>query len=234
MADRLVKIGLTAKSKRDLKSLATGTERQKVFSSLLHVMGRRGVFVASAISKDMLAGQRLKIREGNLSKSITSEASLIGGLPGVRVGIFRGPALAYAGVQEFGTKGKAPDSPYPTIKPKNAKALAMPVGSALTPSGRVRYGGPRDYPFRLRFVPFKRGIAVGALYPETELKKEQKAARREKRPVDLNNAEAAFLLLKQVDIPPHEFLKDGMANALPALAEDVGDEIARIVKGGAA
>jgi len=222
-----IQIKLDAKSKRFLKGLEEGSQRAKVFSSLVRVMGRRGLFIAGNISKNLLSGQRLARRTGSLARSITAEAELIGGLPGVRVGVFRGPALQYAGVQEFGTQGKNPESPIPTIKPKQAKALAMPVGEALTPAGVPRYQSPRQFPESLRFVPFRSRNVIGALYPESEIEAAEKAARASGGKVSLENAEAAYLLLRELDLEPKEFLQDGMLNGLPALASDVGDDIVR-------
>ena len=229
--ERFVKIELTAQAKTDLAALIRSGRKAEAFSALLRAFGRRGARAAGAISRDMLSGQRLARRTGSLARAITSAPELIEGLPGVRVGIFSGPALQYAGVQEFGTKGKNPESPYDTIRPVKAKALAMPVGEALTPAGVPRYASPREYPRELSFVPFRSGgKAVGALYEKRDIAKERRAASREKRGFTLQNLEAAYVLLKEVDVSPHEFLNDGMKNALPALGEDVADEVARLMR----
>jgi len=67
--------------------------------------------LAGQVVKTKLSGQYLKRRTGILAKSIVGVVVTRGGLPAITIGIFSGPALAYAGVQEFGTIGAVTTTP---------------------------------------------------------------------------------------------------------------------------
>ena len=79
-------------------------------------MDREGSLTAGFISKNYLAGQRLRRITGTLAKSVVGAAETYRGLPAMRVGILTGPALHYAGILEFGTDDMNPASPYHTDK----------------------------------------------------------------------------------------------------------------------
>lgn len=199
---------LSAAGKKRINSLISMLGRDQLFRQLDGLFHKHSLIAAGHVSRTMLSGQRLKRRTGSLARSITGTGLRVDGVPAMRVGIFRGPALKYAGVQEFGTKGKNPESPYPTIRPKKGKALAMPLEPALTPAGVERYGGPRNFPGGLHFIPFRNsGVAIGALYSPAEYTIAKSFGLRE--------AKAAYLLLKKIDIPPHWYLRDGFRNYLP-------------------
>lgn len=234
MASSPLTLKLSPESRRALKELEQSSKREIAFSRLLRVFQRNGRLAAASISRRMQQGEPLQARTGGsgLAGAITHDASLIEGRPGVSVGIFQGTILQYAGVQEFGTQGEDPSSPYPTIVPKKAKALAMPVGKALTEGGVARYQSPTQFPGELTFAPYKNGeSAIGGLYPEKDLAKERQAAKREKRKPTLRNVEAAFVLLKKVDLKPRRFLRSGMLQQLPVLTDEIGDELVRLVGG---
>lgn len=161
--------------------------------------------LAGRVVKNQLSGQALKNRTGILSSSITGLTIIRGGLPAITVGVFRGPALAYAAVQEFGTVGAG--GRLPTIKPKRAKALAIPIGSgALTPAGVSKFQSPRDYvgPGKLQFIPGK--TSIGVL-------------------VDDVTDEAQYVLAAKVDIPPAHYLLNEMLAALPSIAKQIAKGI---------
>lgn len=95
----------------------------------------------------------LKRRTGNLVKS--ANASVANAKPeltatgwSVRIGYGDGPSRDYAALQEFGG----------TVYPKG-KLLAMPVGEALTATGRPRFASPRDVPGGF-WIPSRNGGAV--------------------------------------------------------------------------
>lgn len=85
-------------------------------------------------SKD-LATARLRVRTGNLRRSITTTSEIRGDSVvlthraggGVR-------DVVYAAIQEYGG----------TVTPRHGKYLAIPVGRALTPAGVPRYHSPRQ------------------------------------------------------------------------------------------
>jgi hypothetical protein len=101
---------------------------------------RKTVLVLSQIGtrllRDRLSGVDRKRRTGNLARSVaTSEPRRVGtgGWEGL-FGYGRGVAARYARILEEGG----------TITPKSAKVLAVPVGNALTATGRARFASPRE------------------------------------------------------------------------------------------
>lgn len=212
MAEPFVKLTIDTKTKKFIKNLEDLTEKEFIYNIIEKFFEKRALFVAGFISKNFLSGQRLKRRTGALARSITGRGIRIGGLPAMRVGIFKGPALAYAQAQEKGA----------TIKPVKAKALAIPQKLVLTAAGVDKYGGPRNYPGELRFVPFRgSGIAVGGLYPAEELSKG----------VTLREAKIAYLLVTQVKIKPKNFLRDGLRETLPETASLLAELLRDLIAG---
>jgi hypothetical protein len=216
-------------SKADLNKIDQLIKRfstVRVYAELDRFFDKIALWVAGQITKNKLSGNPVNRRTGNLARSVTGRAVREKGMLGFRVGIFRGPALRYAGVIEYGTKGYNSQSPYNTIRPKKAKALAMPVNDALTPAGVSRYQGPRDYAKargELTFIPFKRGSgAIGALYTEKELLAGE---------TDFSNAKAAYILLKKADIRPRWYLKYGVMNALPGVVTRLSKFLGKLLRG---
>lgn len=193
---------------------------------------RESTLAAAHIVRNFLSGQVLGRRTGALARSMVGTTERFDGIPGMRVGVFRGPALIYAGIQEFGTRGLESDSPFDTIRPKKAKALAFPPeGSpALTNAGVSRFASPRDFPESLRFVPFRKGVVVGGLFEEARLKLEQ--ARLEPgQTIDLSKLQAVYILISQLDLPAREYLKKGMLDFLPRVAADLAAFLAGFIGG---
>ena len=212
----MIELSLTKESLAYIDCLLEHLGKERLYGEIDRFFDRQSSIVARKVTVSAFRGL-LKTRTGNLSRSILGRGERLAGVPALRIGIFRGPALRYAGVQEFGTKGKNPDSPYDTIKPKKAKALAIPEGKALTPAGVPRFESPRGYPGQLRFIPFRRGIAVGALYDEKDV------ARAEKKGVlNLDDIKKVYLLLRRVDIAPKHYLLDGLKREAGQLAIDLG------------
>lgn len=213
---------LSKTGKKNLDRLSEILGRNKLFGLLDKFFHKHSLIAASHISKTMLSGQRLRRRTGGLAKSVTGTGLRVDGIPAMRVGIFRGPALKYAGVQELGTKGKNPSSPYDTIRPKKGKSLSIPLDPVLTGTGVDKYGGPRGFPGELHFIPFRKsGIAVGALFDDAEYKIAKTFGLRE--------AKAAYLLVKKVDIPAHFYLRDGFRNYLPLFVKELEAYLKQIV-----
>lgn len=173
-------------------------QMQKIFSKISRD-------VAKYIVDNLLNGQLVHRRTGTLAGAMRGRAEIINGIPSLRVGVFRGPALAYAGVIDQGTKRYNPDSPYDTIRPKTAKALKVPVGE----------GVPSD---DLVFIKFKqpKNFVIGALY-------ERHSLQNRGRQASLQDVKAAYLLMSQVDIRPRFYLKTGIMQALPQILAGVSE-----------
>ncbi|MEE8164383.1 MAG: hypothetical protein V3T64_02335 [Myxococcota bacterium] len=232
-------IELDPEGNRLLRDLERVSGSEFVAGKLLEFLEREAQLLAGFIVKNFLSGQVLARRTGELARSIVGKAERFeGGLPGIRVGVFRGPALVYAGVQEFGTRGLEPDSPFDTIRPVKAKALAFPPeGSpALTGAGVNRFPSPLDFPEKLRFIPFRKGVVVGGLFREADLRGTGADTDRDsfaERP-SLANLQAVYLLITQLDLPAREYLKRGAQEFLPQIASDLAEFLAKTIRGRAA
>jgi len=213
MAEQPVLFELTPQSEKLLRDLTFRWGQDAVYERIVGFFDRQSSIIAGRISKSFLSGDPVRRRTGNLARSIIGRGELVGGLPALRVGVFRGPALRYAGVVEYGTRGKNPQSPYPTIVPKKAKALAIPAedGPAVTAAGVHRYDGPRSFPGELHFVPVLRGRVIGLLQTDDD--------------------ETAYLLLRSVDIAPRFYLRDGFLESLPELTTKMADFLAKYLSG---
>ncbi len=212
--------------------------KDALYRAILAFFARQAPKAVRAVAKATKEGApghpRLERRTGSLVRDLSAFAGLYQGLPAIQAGIVRGPSTKYAAVQEFGTQGKNPESPFPDIVPKNAKTLAVPVGPALTPAGVPRYVGPRDYPKPLVFAPWFRANAVGGLYDDASMRKEVKKAQKEKRPINLKNALLVYMLLRRASIPPHFFLRHGFGEIfLPQFVRDLRDFILNALGRGA-
>lgn len=86
--------------------------------------------------RQKLSGDDRNVRTGNLRRSVafSEPQRRPGGVWEGRFGYGSGAAASYARILEEGG----------TILPKNGRVLAMPVGNALTATGRARYASPRD------------------------------------------------------------------------------------------
>lgn len=228
---------------RRLKN-ALGSEKA-VAGIILGELARQSNIVAGEIVKDSLSGQRLKRRTGNLARSVVGKADIWNGLPAIRLGVFSGPAVAYAGVQEYGTKSYNPSSPYADIRPKGGrKYLAIPTddGGATTPTGRAKYRSARDMP-GLAFVPGLftakvNGVDIrggAALFKGRDVLKLRYQMQAQGLPPDdnqdlfqsrLNRLKMAYLLVRRARIKPKFYLRDGLKRALPSIVEGL---TARIV-----
>jgi len=212
-----VEIALTKQSLRYLKLIRARADEDVFNKDILKFFDQQASIGADYISDNFVSGQRLGRRSGSLARAIVGRSLMAASVPAMRIGILRGPALRYAGVQEYGTRGKNPSSPYDTIRPKNAKALAIPQEPALTPVGLDRFGGPRGVPFDLTFIPFKgTGVAVGGLFDPRTLPQRGSG-------LTLRSAKMYYLLVGEIDIEPKWYLKDGFDAWMPELVEELAD-----------
>lgn len=198
---------------------------------------------ARYVRRTQLHFQTLRERSGQLSQAIEGRSERVGTEPAIRVGVFGGPALKYAGPQEEGTQGKNPESPYKTIRPVAGKALAIPVGHALDSMGvPVCPGGPRGWPRPLHYIPFKKrtGGAFGGLFDDSPA-----GARTMKyAPHALANARGeslygsefretlVYLLVSKVEIPPHWYLRNGVNEFMPQVINSVAAFLRRTAESG--
>lgn len=203
-------------AKKNLERLRKRMDPKEIDKRLFEFLDfEAGILAGKVVKETLSGGEGLNRRTGNLARSTVGRAVRISGVPAMRIGVFRGPSLAYAGIHESGGE----------IKPKKAKALAIPVGEAVDPSGVERFGGPRNFPGELRFLPFRRGIAVGKLIDEKDAKKLEA---RDKSPYE---AQALYLLLKKVRIPASHWLSNPVTKALPTVARSIGGFFARLLRG---
>lgn len=224
---QLLKIQLAPRSLAYLRKMQGVMEKAAFLDRIVGFFDRQAQLIAGQIVRTSLSGppkterstslktNKLRRRTGTLARSLVGRGEVFKNLPAFRVGILRGPALRYADVLERGTVGAGGE--LPTIRPRKAKALAVPIDEALTPAGVHRFLGPRDAPVELKFVPFRRGIAVGKLVSKEDFEREEARADREEARMNFANIRSYYLLLRQVDIAPRHYLRDGVRAALPAL-----------------
>lgn len=255
MADLAFQI--TEESLGILRHFAATAFNPDVFTRLVRAsFEQSGAIIAGEISKRMRAGGTLRRRTGTLARSVAGGSVVDGQQIGLRVGILKGPALAYAGPQEFGTKGKAPDSPYPTIRPVRKKFLTIPTdaGGALTPAGVSRYVTARDFPRALTLVRGASGIVNGrrisatfGLYQKSDVEDARSFAKsavhglRDKASAQkaysraFRSAIAAktpvYLLAKSVDLRPRRYLRDGLAAGLAGAEKALIEDLQRVFNG---
>jgi hypothetical protein len=203
-------IELDEPSKKRIERLLKRISPQELMAGILSLFDEEAAYCAGHVIKTQLSGQKLGRRTGTLARSVVGSAVRHGPqrLPAMRIGIFRGPALKYAAIHEYGG----------TILPKPPrKALAIPQKAALTPAGVEKFGGPRHYPSPLRFLPFRRGVAVGKLVEESE------AQMWERMGLSPYNAETIYLLVRQVEITAKYWLKTGVTDYMPALRSRISE-----------
>lgn len=99
-----------------------------------------------------------------------------------------------------------------TIKPKKAKALAIPIGQALTKAGVPRYDSPRDVD-GLKYIPSKKKGNIGVL------------AR-----VTAGRIDPYFALVRSVTIPAYTKTMDGyVAEEAGKSVEGLADAVLRAI-----
>lgn len=216
-------ITLTGQGGKLLERLARRSTAGELFSVIEQFMLSRQSRLAGFVVRSW--NRKGNTRTGSLVRSI--DAAVFrdeAGLPALEVGVLRGPAQKYAGIQEHGTKSENPDSPYPRfITPKKGKALAMPVGDALTPAGVARYEGPRNYPEELTFIPIQRGDVAGRLVLTSDIE----AARALEGEIDYSTIESLYILLYRARIPAKFYIRDGVRRFMPQFAADLANELVK-------
>jgi len=210
-----ISLKLSTRDRKYLKKLSSRKEtREDLEEAVTLAFNRSGLIIAGRIVKNYLSGQRLNRQTGSLARSIAHDVQEYRGLPSLRIGIFRGPALKYAAVQEYGTKSKNSKSPIKDITPKNGKALAWPINAP----GKT----PKDFDDS-KFIPYRRGtIAIGALYDAKKLKKLRQA---DPENFSLREIQPLFVLLRKLAIEPKYYLRDGVKENVPVIAKELAQAI---------
>jgi len=221
MAQKILR--LTDESKALLANIQKVGDRDFLNKQFVEFFDKQGQKVAGRIIKNSLSGGNgLRRRTGSLAESIVGRGEIVGGLPAIRVGSLRGPALKYVRLQEFGTVGKGGELPTITPKAEMVKNIAIPLPPALTPSGVPKKPRPGDWG-ALKFIPFKNRKnqnAQGALFTPQEYAKIKRAIRA-KTFNGLRGYKALYLLLRRIDIRPKRFLRDGFEAFLPELEKSL-------------
>lgn len=207
-----MRIELTDEGRRALRVIERRWGRAELFRAVDRVFEREAQLLAADSVRKFLSGDPLARRTGSLARSVVGQSIRVNGIPTLAVGVFRGPALRYAAIQEFGTKGKG--GLFPTIRPKKAKSLAIPQKSVLTAAGVPRYDSPLRYPGKLRFVLARKGNLVGFLVD-----------------ADDESDEPLWMLVRKVDIRPKRYLRDAMAARLPKIGISLSNQLARLLGG---
>jgi hypothetical protein len=118
---------------------------------LKRAMSEFGGKFLRVFTRERLKGGGVRMRSGSLARSFNYNVLDQAG----KLTLVVWSTSKYARLQEFGTKGL----PGGVLRPKNARALAIPVGPALTPSGVSKFTSPRQVAglqvFKPRFkLPF--------------------------------------------------------------------------------
>lgn len=208
----LIEVSLDPKSKKFFEGITKGSLFGLAFlDDLFAKFNELSFDLSQLVIKESLTGQKLKRRSGDLARSTTGRAIRIHGIPAIRVGVFRGPTIPYAVAHEEGR----------VIRPRRAKALAIPTDAAKTATGRAKVPGPRDFGRPLTFLPFRRGIAIGGLFDEQEVDTLQEEGIQSPY-----NARMFYVLLTEVTIPASRWLSTPVIDALPFIAEEIAQFIA--------
>ncbi|MCK4624567.1 MAG: hypothetical protein KAV00_04595 [Phycisphaerae bacterium] len=129
-----IELKLDEASKREIRRLEGLGKR---FLPALTRAARYGAEqLASKIAEQELGPDgTLKVVTGKLRSSLRGRVVSTGATIVAAVGVTKGPATKYAAIHEHGG----------VIRPKNAKALAIPLPAARGPGGKPRFpGGPRE------------------------------------------------------------------------------------------
>ena len=206
----MAKFSIGFNAEKTLSSIARITKKlqhEAFMRAVSTAFEKNALILSGSIVKNFLSGNPIRRRTGNLARSVEAVYEMSSGLPRLRVGVFRSPAVKYARILEYGGD----------ILPKRAKALAFPVGNrAVTPAGVSKFDSPRNYPGTLSYIPIRnpKGNAVALLVDSRDLQ--------------MKTMSATYLLLRKVSIKPRPFLRPGVMAYLPTLTREISVEIRRI------
>lgn len=207
-----------------LRRFYTASGRDEVNKWLNRFLRGEVAFVRNFVRKNA----RIRDRSGRLRKGLTALQSTFRGIPSLLIGVFSGQAAAYAGTYNYGTSGLNPASPIKTIVPRTSSALAYaPPGSpALDRNGEPAYDSPRQFPDKLTKINFGAGgRTIAGLYRTTDLRMAGKAH------LSLSSLQAVYLLMRDVEIPPSNFLDDVVDDLIKELYQHLGDSLLEYLGG---
>lgn len=182
----------------------SATLRQAVTRA--HAEIRRGLLAAALDAETRaraLARERMRVRTGQLVRSIRGEVTGPPEAPELRLSAGRAVPLRYAAMQEYGG----------TVRPKRGRWLAIPTGAALTASGVPRYETARQVP-GLRFVSIDGARAL--LVRDV-------GGRR-------GRSEILYYLRRKVQIRPKSYMQDAFDAATHGLREQLQDRVAALLR----
>jgi hypothetical protein len=172
-----------------------GDDGKRLAAAISRGLHRGVVDAASKVASDYLSGQSLRSRTGNLRRAV--QGWMDSDYDGV-VGVAAGSAVSkYAWLLGDGEK---------TIRPKNGKFLAIPIGDNLTGAGVARFTSPRQVPQGF-FIRTGGRLLFG-------IKNGKKGKFR-----------ALFAMTKEVTIIASEALFDGVSDSLDNITESINQEI---------
>lgn len=195
-----------------------------LYQALLRFMNKQAQLAAGHVIRTQIGeGKAINYRSGQLAQGVVGARNVVvEGIPAARIGVFKGPALRYAGIQEFGTAARNPDSPFGPILPRTAKAMAFaPLGSPANPElrGHRMYDSPRQFPQPLQFLPIRKGPVIGRLVLKEELHRVRLGM------LDFSAVQTIFLLMSKVELCDTQFLWKGFVDFLPTMAQNVSNFI---------
>jgi len=200
-----ISVTFDLKQMDDLVSQLTNAARKTLVAEAAGVLKTRLEIADAAIIAN-LSGAVLKRRTGNLARSVRHTQEVSGPTVIGQVGILAdGPVQKYAAIQLFGG----------TIRPKNAKFLAIPIGQALTASGVPRYGSPlrQSLPGAFPAGTFvAKGILFGKLGNTPGGTLTTKGGR---------NIVPLFVLKSSVTIPAHDYMSGPRQELLAGVSLDL-------------
>ena len=237
-----IKFKFSRKTRRQLirgfKNLA---DKQKLYKKIKKAFNDIGLMAQRYGIQKYLSGRgairgriKLRRRTGSLARSFVGGAIMHRGLPAIRVGVLKGPAVKYAGVHEYGTRSKG--GKLPDITPTTSKYLAIPLWSkaagfgsdrAVTNSGVSKTESPRGYSGTLKPVSMKGGLGKGMfLYDERDYETD---AEGNSSPIP---GQATYMLLRKVGIKPRPFATPSLIYALQFAEEKILEVIKETLEDG--
>lgn len=162
----------------------------------------------------------LGVRTGLLRASVSWRRHGAQGDLIAAIGVLSGPATAYARIHEEGG----------IIRPVNAKALAIPLKDALTPSGRPRFpGGPREaqktHPDM--FLMRRRGLPPLLVAYSKESKQRGKGRRVRGGAERQRKLYLLFVLVPKVRIPARRWLSSAVQKQIGVFEAGFDGRLAR-------
>ena len=215
---------ISAAFQKLIREMASKSQKAEFYAFMMALMTEQAPGFVKSVRRGFSASKnprtKLASRSGLLSRSVEARVTRVQGIPTMRIGVFTGDAVNYAGIQEEGTQGLNRKSPYPTLTPRKAKAIAIPnkKGPAVYASGSPKYASPRDYPTPLVFIPFIH--ADGPIFGMLAGARAVRANRRKNHGrLNLRQIQAIYFLARKIDIPSRRWLSNGVKAYVPRFTD---------------